>query len=150
MYASRAGSDSVLGLCREEMDHLRTSDDDSNAYKLAELTVLKKRQLGEEVGTMRKLVWVSEGYKDLASTSESRLQHVVAQGFATADGMCVPRSVRLRACCTPRGRRLLDSGAAHFLTVATRVPARRHYGPPCRSPVGADPVRAVADSFTRG
>ena len=28
--------------------------------------MLKKRQLGEEVGTMRKLVWVGESYKDLA------------------------------------------------------------------------------------
>jgi hypothetical protein len=28
--------------------------------------VLKKRQLGEEVGTVRKLVWVGESYKDLA------------------------------------------------------------------------------------
>ena len=59
-------ADSVLGLYREEMDHPRTSDDDTNDYKLAELTVLKKRQLGEEVGTMRKLVWVGESYRDLA------------------------------------------------------------------------------------
>src|ERR1700730_6846248 len=35
-------ADSVLGLYREEMDHPRPSDDDSNDYKLAEL---KKRQL---------------------------------------------------------------------------------------------------------
>jgi hypothetical protein len=32
--------------------------------KLAELSVLKKRQLEENVGTMRRLVWVGESYKD--------------------------------------------------------------------------------------
>ena len=54
-------ADSVLGLYREEIDNPQTSD-----RGLAELSVLKKRQLGEEVGTMRKLVWVGESYKDLA------------------------------------------------------------------------------------
>jgi replicative DNA helicase len=61
-------ADSVLGLYREEMDHPGTGtvDTDKDVKKLAELSVLKKRQLGEEVGTMRRLVWVGESYKDLA------------------------------------------------------------------------------------
>jgi replicative DNA helicase len=54
-------ADSVLGLYRDEMDH--PGNDDKG---LAELSVLKKRQLGEDVGTMRKLVWVGESYKDFA------------------------------------------------------------------------------------
>ena len=56
-------ADSVLGLYRDEMDH-PGSDENKG---LAELSVLKKRQLGEEVGTMRRLVWVGESYKDFAS-----------------------------------------------------------------------------------
>jgi hypothetical protein len=43
------------------MDH-----PDSDDRGLAELSVLKKRQLGEDVGTMRRLVWAGESYKDLA------------------------------------------------------------------------------------
>jgi replicative DNA helicase len=54
-------ADSVLGLYRDEMDNPQTND-----RGLAELSVLKKRQLGEEVGTVRKLVWVGESYRDLA------------------------------------------------------------------------------------
>ena len=54
-------ADSVLGLYREEMDHPGTDND-----RLAELSVLKKRQLGEEVGTIRRLVWVGESYRDYA------------------------------------------------------------------------------------
>jgi replicative DNA helicase len=54
-------ADSVLGLYRDEMDNPNTND-----RKLAELSVLKKRQLGEEVGTMRRLVWVGESYHDFA------------------------------------------------------------------------------------
>jgi replicative DNA helicase len=56
-------ADSVLGVYRDEMEHA-----DSKDKGLAELSVLKKRQLGEEVGTMRKLVWVGESYRDLAET----------------------------------------------------------------------------------
>jgi replicative DNA helicase len=56
-------ADSVLGLYRDEMDNPQSND-----RGLAELSVLKKRQLGEEVGTVRKLVWVGESYKDLAHT----------------------------------------------------------------------------------
>ena len=56
-------ADSVLGLYRDEMDNPQTND-----KGLAELSVLKKRQLGEEVGMVRKLVWVGESYKDLAHT----------------------------------------------------------------------------------
>ncbi len=58
-------ADSVLGLYREEMDHPGTDKDDH----LAELSVLKKRQLGEEVGTVRRLVWVGESYRDYAYPS---------------------------------------------------------------------------------
>ena len=54
-------ADSVLGLYRDEIDNPQTT-----SRGLAELSVLKKRQLGEEVGTVRKLVWVGESYKDLA------------------------------------------------------------------------------------
>jgi hypothetical protein len=50
-------ADSVLGLYREEMDH---PGEDAGSKKLAELSVLKKRPLGEEVGTIRRLVWVGE------------------------------------------------------------------------------------------
>jgi replicative DNA helicase len=54
-------ADSVLGLYRDEMDNPQSND-----RGLAELSVLKKRQLGEEVGMVRKLVWVGESYRDLA------------------------------------------------------------------------------------
>jgi len=54
-------ADSVLGLYREEMDSPHTDD-----KKIAELSVLKKRQLGEDVGTIRRVVWVGESYRDLA------------------------------------------------------------------------------------
>ena len=54
-------ADSVLALYREEMDNPGTDD-----RGLAELSVLKKRQLGEEVDTMRRLVWVGESYRDFA------------------------------------------------------------------------------------
>jgi len=39
---------------------------DSKDKGLAELSVLRKRQLGEEVGSVRRLVWVGESYKDYA------------------------------------------------------------------------------------
>jgi hypothetical protein len=52
-------ADSVLGLYRDEIDH-----PDSNDRRFAELSVLKKRQLDEDVGTIRRLVWVGESYTD--------------------------------------------------------------------------------------
>jgi replicative DNA helicase len=52
-------ADSVLGLYRDEIDHPDSSD-----RGLAELSVLKKRQLGEHVGTLRRLMWVGESYRD--------------------------------------------------------------------------------------
>jgi replicative DNA helicase len=58
-------ADSVLGLYRDEIDH-----SDSDDRGVAELSVLKKRQLGEDVGTNRRLVWVGESYKD--SSHETR------------------------------------------------------------------------------
>jgi replicative DNA helicase len=54
-------ADSVLGLYRDEIDHPESSD-----RGLAELSVLKKRQLGEDVGTTRRLIWVGESYRDLS------------------------------------------------------------------------------------
>jgi replicative DNA helicase len=54
-------ADSILGLYRDEMHHPGSDD-----KGLAELSVLKKRQLGEDVGTMRRLVWVGESYRHLA------------------------------------------------------------------------------------
>ncbi len=61
-------ADSVLGLYRHEIDH-----PDSDDRGLAELSVLKKRQLGEEVGTIRRLVWVGESYRDFTHHSRSLL-----------------------------------------------------------------------------
>ena len=52
-------ADSVFGLYRDEMHHQDTDD-----RGLAELIVLKKRQLGDEVGSVRRLVWVGESYRD--------------------------------------------------------------------------------------
>jgi replicative DNA helicase len=52
-------ADSVLGLYRDEMHNPNTSD-----KRLTEVVVLKKRQLGEDVGTVRRLVWVGEKYVD--------------------------------------------------------------------------------------
>ena len=52
-------ADSVLGLYRDEMHH-----QDSPDKGLAELIVLKKRQLGDDVGSVRRLVWVGESYRD--------------------------------------------------------------------------------------
>ena len=57
-------ADSVLGLYRDEIDHPDSSD-----RGLAELSVLKKRQLGEDVGTVRRLVWVDESYRDFSYLS---------------------------------------------------------------------------------
>ena len=52
-------ADSVIGLYRDEMHHQDTPD-----RGLAELIVLKKRQLGDDVGSVRRLVWVGESYRD--------------------------------------------------------------------------------------
>jgi len=54
-------ADSVLGLYRDEMGH-----PESTERGLAELIVLKKRQMGDDVGTIRRLVWVGESYRDFA------------------------------------------------------------------------------------
>jgi replicative DNA helicase len=54
-------ADSVIGLYRDEMDH-----PESTEKGLAELIVLKKRQLGDDVGTVRRLVWHGESYRDFA------------------------------------------------------------------------------------
>lgn len=51
--------DSALGLYRDEMHH-----PDSPDKGLAELIVLKKRQFGDDVGCVRRLVWVGERYRD--------------------------------------------------------------------------------------
>jgi replicative DNA helicase len=52
-------ADSVLGLYRDEMHHPDTDD-----KHLAEVVVLKKRQLGEDVGCVRRLMWLGEKYGD--------------------------------------------------------------------------------------
>jgi len=57
-------ADSVLGLYRDEIERA-----DSNDRGLAELIVLKKRQLGEDVGTVRRLVWSGESYRDFTCQS---------------------------------------------------------------------------------
>jgi replicative DNA helicase len=49
-------ADSVIGLYRDEMEH-----PDSVEKGLAELIVLKN-----DVGTIRRLVWVGESYRDFA------------------------------------------------------------------------------------
>ncbi len=54
-------ADSVIGLYRDEMDHPESSE-----KGLADLIVLKKRQLGDDVGAIRRLVWVGESYRDFA------------------------------------------------------------------------------------
>ena len=54
-------ADSVIGLYRDEMDN-----PSSTQRGLAELIVLKKRQLGDDVGTIRSLVWLGERYRDFA------------------------------------------------------------------------------------
>jgi replicative DNA helicase len=54
-------ADSVLGLYRDESDH-----PNSNDKSTAEVSVLKKRQIGEEVGTIRRVVWAGESYTDFA------------------------------------------------------------------------------------
>jgi replicative DNA helicase len=51
----------VLGLYRDELDHPDTAE-----RGLAELIVLKKRHLGDDVGTVRRLVWVGESYRAVA------------------------------------------------------------------------------------
>jgi replicative DNA helicase len=54
-------ADSVLGLYREEMHH-----PDTDQKHVAEVIVLKKRQLGDDIGTTRRFVWVGESYRDYA------------------------------------------------------------------------------------
>jgi replicative DNA helicase len=54
-------ADSVIGLYRDEMHHRDTAD-----KGMAELIVLKKRQLGDDVGSVRRLVWAGESYRDFA------------------------------------------------------------------------------------
>jgi hypothetical protein len=57
-------ADSVLGRHRDEMHHPETRD-----KGLAELIVLKKLQLGDDVGSVRRLVWVGESYRDFTYQS---------------------------------------------------------------------------------
>ena len=54
-------ADSVIGLYRDELDNPASSQ-----RGLAELIVLKKRQLGDDVGTIRSLVWLGGRYRDVA------------------------------------------------------------------------------------
>jgi hypothetical protein len=43
---------------------------DTHDEGVAELIVLKKRQLGDDVGSVRRLVWVGKSYRDF--TYEAR------------------------------------------------------------------------------
>jgi len=62
-------ADSELALYRDEIDH-----PDTKERGTAELSVLKKRQLGEDVGTMRRLAWVGESYRDFAYHAPAHVQ----------------------------------------------------------------------------
>jgi replicative DNA helicase len=55
-------ADSAIGLYRDELEHADSSD-----TGLAERSVFKKRQFGDDVGTTRRLVWVGESDRDYAS-----------------------------------------------------------------------------------
>jgi replicative DNA helicase len=61
-------ADSVIGLYRDELHHQDTPDEG-----LAVLIVLKKRQLGDDVGSVRRLVWVGESCRDFRVPSLSEL-----------------------------------------------------------------------------
>ena len=50
----------MLGLYRDGMHHPESED-----KLVTEIVVLKKRQLGEDVGSVRRLVWLGESYGDL-------------------------------------------------------------------------------------
>ena len=56
-----------FGLYRDEMHH-----PDTDNKHLAEVVVLKKRQLGEDVGCVRRLTWLGEKYADFDWQSVSR------------------------------------------------------------------------------
>ncbi len=45
---------------------------DTDDKRLAEIVVLKKRQLGEDVGSVRRLVWMGEYYADFDWRNSSR------------------------------------------------------------------------------
>ena len=78
-------ADSVIGLYRDEMDH-----PDSVEKGLAELIVLKKRQLGDDVGTVRRVVWVGESYRDFAGAA-GRSVAVRRRGHDSIHGARCPR-----------------------------------------------------------
>jgi hypothetical protein len=59
-HAPQGSAGSVIDLYRDEVDHPNSPD-----RGLADLSVLK-RQLSEEVGTVRSLVWGGESYRDYA------------------------------------------------------------------------------------
>ena len=48
---------------------------------LAELSVLKKHQLGEEVGTVRSVVWVGESYGDVRKPARSHGPAMRSKGW---------------------------------------------------------------------
>jgi hypothetical protein len=57
-------AESVIRLYGDEMHHPDTHD-----KSVAELILLKKRQRGDDVGSVRRLVWVGESYRDFAYQS---------------------------------------------------------------------------------
>jgi hypothetical protein len=61
----------MLGLYRKEMGHPRANRSNK---KLVELSLLKKQQLGEEVGTMRRLVWGGQELHGLCVCAASTLR----------------------------------------------------------------------------
>jgi len=77
-------ADSVLGLYHDEMDH-----PESTERGLAELSVLKKRQLGDDVGTIRRLVWVGESVDGEPSTTPGgRVRRNAALAGGGRPGCC--------------------------------------------------------------
>lgn len=71
-------------------------DHDVSEKGLAELIVLKKRQLGDDVGSVRRLVWVGVSYRDYPTGPEP------SGLVSTGAGMSSSLPGRRGRCCGPR------------------------------------------------